>query len=182
MARKIILATIIGMMVLSVVVPVSPQEQEASHPSSLLFYTKYLPDGTVTTGHLNLQPDECPQDVCRALVEQDPVIQEYVQENMDLYFLLSGGDGLKFAFPPSLFGVSLLEVELSLLPNVVYCNYRGEAETTIIPVTSGGNATHIYGDHRMLTIGFVGLLGWSTVFTFSNTFLVGFTPYVWTQA
>ncbi|MDD3493446.1 MAG: hypothetical protein PHU95_01265 [Candidatus Thermoplasmatota archaeon] len=185
MAKKIVLVALVGVMVLAATVPVAPREHDVPGPvSRTLYFTKYLPDGTVTTGHLELQPEERAPDACQALLEQDPAIQDYVRDNaVDLYFLLSAGSGLKFAFPPSLFGLSLLEVELSLIPNVIYCNYRGgEGETTIIPVVSGGNATSIYGDHRLLTIGFVGILGWSTVFTFSNTFLVGFTPYVWTQA
>ena len=175
------LMMVVGIMLMAVIVPASPQDQQIS--PRFFSYIKYQPDGTVSTATYGLETGQTVEDACRQLLDQDSAIQQYLEDAaLDLYFLLSAGGGLKLAFPPSTFGLSLLEVELSLIPNVIYCSYQNEAETTIIPLVSAGNATFLNGPHRLLAIGFVGILGWSTVFTFSNTFLAGFAPYVWTLA
>ena len=179
MAKKCMLMVVVCIMLLAVIIPASPYEQQIS--PQFFSYTKYYPDGTVTTATHELEPGQTIGDACRQLLDQDVVIQQYIEDAaLDFYFLLSAGGGFKLAFPSSTFGLSLLEVELSLIPNVIYCSYQNEADTTVIPLVSSGNATFLNGPHRLLTIGFVGILGWNTVFTFSNTFLAGFAPYVLT--
>ena len=96
---------------------------------------------------------------------------------------MSAGDGFHFAFPPSILKLSLWSISLSLFPSAIYCNYRGEnAETDIIPIMPSGDSTTIYGSHRILTLGFIGVVGWDGLFSVSSSGFAGFTFFVWTSS
>lgn len=103
-------------------------------------------------------------------------------QQMEIFFVISAGSGLHFAFPPSLAGSTLLKIHFSFIPSVIYCSYTGdEASTDIIPLLSPENATTISGSHKILLIGFMGVLGWDGVFSFSDAGFAGFAFYVWTS-
>ena len=107
---------------------------------------------------------------------------QFFTQQLEVFFIISAGSGLHFAFPPSFVGSPLLQIHFSFFPSVVYCNYGGsESSTDIIPLFSPENATTISGSHKILVIGFIGILGWEGVFSFSDTGFTGFAFFVWTS-
>lgn len=117
---------------------------------------------------------------CKEMLFEEYEIKNYA--GTGLYFIISAGEGLHFSLPPSLLKSSFWEIIFSLFPSVVYCSYTGNAsETDIISIMPAGNETLIYGEHRVLCIGFVGILGWEGIFSYSDTGFAGFSPFVWTS-
>jgi len=149
-------------------------------------FAKCFPDGTVQTFTDTVVCREgktMAEDIaekCAVLVREDAILQEYTDTGVGLYFVISAGEGLHFALPPSLMQSTFLDIIFSLFPSVVYCNYNTGASTDIISLTSLGNETLLEGAHRVLCIGFVGILGWEGMFSYDATGFAGFTPFIWT--
>jgi len=116
---------------------------------------------------------------CARIFHEDNQMESY--SSYGLYFIISAGEGLHFSLPPSLLQSSRFNIFLSLFPSIIYCSYHGNAsETDIVPITSG-NETFITGDHRLLCLGFMGVIGWTQVFSYGNTGFAGVTPFFWTD-
>jgi len=102
--------------------------------------------------------------------------------SMGLYFIISAGEGLHFSLPPSLIQSSRLNIFFSLFPSIIYCSYHGNAsETDIVPIIPSGNETFIVGDHHLLCLGFIGVIGWTQVFSYDNTGFAGVTLFFWSD-
>ena len=156
--------------------------------SGAVTFTTYYPDGSVETFVRDVRflagnsVAECITHECRELIARDPWIQQYVNSEVGLYFIISAGKGLHFSLPPSLLQSSFFEIIFSLFPSITYCSYSGTAaETDIIPIGSPSNETLIQGEHRILCIGFVGIVGWQGIFSYEDTGFAGFSPFVWTS-
>lgn len=149
-------------------------------------FAKCLPDGTVETFTDTVvcrdgeTLAESIAEACATLVKEDDVLQEYGDTGLGVYFIISAGEGLHFALPPSLMQSTFFNIIFSLFPSVVYCNYNTDASTDIISLTSLGNETLLEGPHRVLCLGFVGILGWAGMFSYDATGFAGFTPFIWT--
>jgi len=143
-------------------------------------FTEYLPNGRVETFKADVGADTsyAIAEKCSELIK-DSAFQSLPQQ-MEIYFIISAGSGLHFSLPPSLIGSTLLNIHFSFFPSVIYCSYTGnESSTDIIPILSPENATTITGNHKILIIGFIGIVGWEGVFSFSDTGFAGFAFYVW---
>jgi len=143
-------------------------------------FTKYLPNGNVETFKADVGgTSHAIAEKCSELVKDNmfPLPQQ-----IEIFFIISAGSGLHFSLPPSFIGSTLLNIHFSFFPSVIYCSYTGnESSTDIIPILSPENATTITGSHKILIIGFMGIVGWEGVFSFSDTGFAGFAFYVWTS-
>ncbi|HDH81455.1 MAG: hypothetical protein FE040_02310 [Thermoplasmata archaeon] len=173
----------------AIAIPViAPTESYGSEDGRYVTFTKYLPGGNTEKVSMFIPYSEnfskAIMEKCAEMVKQDASIQKFLNETgIKLYFIMSAGEGFHFAFPPSILNLSLWRISLSLFPSAVYCNYHGNgAETDIIPVMPSGNSTTIYGAHKILTLGFIGIIGWSGLFSSSDTGFAGFTFFVWTSS
>ncbi|MFO8132993.1 MAG: hypothetical protein R6U10_03535 [Thermoplasmatota archaeon] len=169
-------------------VPITEGVSEETMEHTVTFAT-YLPDGSVeyVEQEVELADGESLSaviaDRCAEMVEDDNRFQQHMDQQIGLYLIISGGSGLHMALPPALLEVSLLRISLSLMPSIVYCSYSGEeASTTITPLTGDGNVTSYDGPHKLLTAGFIGVIGWSGVFSFASTGFAGLTMFTWTSA
>ena len=183
MKGEILSLVLVFVMVMPAVVPVIPAEShEQTVDGRNVVFTKYMPDGEIEKFSMFVPYSENISDVCAGMVREDKAIRNFANNTaLKLYFIMSAGEGFHFSLPPSVLKLSLWSINLSLFPSGVYCNYHGSnAETDIIPVFPSGNSTTIYGDHKVLTLGFVGIVGWSGLFSMSDTGFAGFTLFVWT--
>ncbi len=153
----------------------------------IVTFSKYLPDGRIElfTETVECRNEEKLSEAIARKCKEMLMEEDYIKKRdigAGLYFIISAGEGLHFSLPPSLLKSSFWEIIFSLFPSVVYCSYTGEAsETDIISLMQAGDETLIYGEHRVLCIGFVGILGWEGIFSYSDTGFAGFSPFVWTS-
>jgi len=177
---KILPLVLAVFMIFPAIVPVNSSEHVVA-AGRYVSFTKYLPDGNTERFSMFVPYSRSISDVCADMVRGDPAMRNFVDgTSVNLYFIMSAGSGFHFIFPPSVMKMSLWDINLSLFPSGIYCNYRGSgSETDIIPITSG-NSTTISGDHKLLTLGFVGIVGWTGLFSTSETGFAGFTLFVWT--
>jgi len=185
MGKKFISLILLFAMIIPAVVPA---ESSGSEDGRYVTFTKYLPGGHIETVRVFLPYrkdfSKAIMEKCADMAMQDESIQKFLNESgIKLYFIMSAGDGFHFAFPPSILKLSLWSISLSLFPSAIYCNYHGSSsETDIIPVMPSGDSTTIYGDHKLLTLGFIGVVGWDGLFSVSDTGFAGFTFFVWTSS
>ncbi len=175
-----ILTTLI---ILSFCILVFNNQSEGTNERTTLF-VKYLPDGSTQTFQHNIEYlagenlSESIARTCGELVADDEQIQQYAEQQTGLFFLVSGGDGMHVALPPSGKYSRILEMYWQLVPCLLYCHYTEGGYSDITPIDGGAN-TNITVPHRILCIGFVGVLGWSRPFSFDDTGFAGFTPFLW---
>ncbi|KAA0002914.1 MAG: hypothetical protein DRN33_01935 [Thermoplasmata archaeon] len=173
----------------AIIIPaIFPAESSGSEDGRYVTFTKYLPGGETETVKMFLPYSKdfsrAIAEKCAEMAREDKAIRQFLNDSgLKLYFIMSAGDGFHFAFPPSILKLSLWSISLSLFPSAIYCNYRGEnAETDIIPIMPSGDSTTIYGSHRILTLGFIGVVGWDGLFSVSSSGFAGFTFFVWTSS
>lgn len=119
---------------------------------------------------------------CQVLFETDEEFKQLADSGTGLYMIISNGDGLHFALPPSSNRYSrIAEMYFALIPCILYCHYNQGGLTDIKSWTSGENIT-LEGAHKLMCVGFMGFLGWSSAFTIRETGFVGITPYLWYDA
>jgi len=181
MNAKILPLILALFIIVPLVTPAESVEEAGRSEGRYVSFTKYLPDGNMERFSMFVPRSMSISDVCADMVKDDVAITNFVNTTpLSLYFIMSAGGGFHFIFPPSIMGIPLWDINLSLFPSGIYCNYHGSnSETDIIPLTSG-NSTTIYGDHKILTLGFVGIVGWTGLFSMSDTGFAGFTLFVWT--
>ncbi|MEA2054017.1 MAG: hypothetical protein U9O96_02705 [Candidatus Thermoplasmatota archaeon] len=186
MERKILSFILLFIIFVPMIIPAESSEQKLEE--RIITFTKYLPDGKIerfdrVVSYTGKNFSKKISDMCAKMAREDKAIQRFLNEtNINVYFIMSAGTGLHFMFPPSLLKLSLWSIALSLFPSGIYCNYHGnEAETDIMPVIPSGSSTTIYGEHKLLTLGFVGIVGWDGLFSFSDTGFAGFTLFIWTS-
>lgn len=166
--------------------PVSESSSENATEHTVTF-AKCLPDGTTerVEQEIHVATDESLSSAiaarCADLFEEDVRFQHLMDQQTGLYLIVSGGDGFHMALPPALLEIPLLRISFNLLPSIIYCSYSDEeASTTITPLIGEGNITSYDGPHKVLAGGFVGVIGWSGVFSFASSGFAGLTLFVWT--
>ncbi len=186
MGGKILSLVLVFVMVIPAFVPVESSEQQMEGRD--VTFTKYLPDGgtekfSMFVPYTGKDFSKDIADTCARMVKEDKAIQNFLNNTaLKLYFIMSIGGGFHFAFPPSILKISLWSISMSLFPSAIYCNYHGsDSETDIIPIVPSGNSTTIYGEHKVITLGFIGIVGWDGLFTMSDTGFAGLTLFVWTS-
>ena len=153
---------------------------------SMVTFVKYMPDGKTETFCINVEcsegytMSECITQKCKDLVEKDENIQNYVDSKTGLYIIISMGNGLHFSLPSSYLQSTFWDIYFSFFPSIMYCSYSDdEAKTDIFSLTSTDNSTLLKGEHRVLCIGFVGIIGWRGIFSSGDTGFAGFSPFIW---
>lgn len=186
MYKKLVSVAVVACLVF-VALPVSEPAAAESTQHTVTFAT-YLPDGSVeyVEQEVELTDGESLSaaiaDRCAGMVQDDARFQRLMDQQLGLYLIVSGGSGLHMALPPALLEISLLQISFNILPSLIYCSYSGEgASTTVTPLTGGGNVTSYDGPHKLLAAGFVGVIGWSGVFSFASTGFAGLTLFTWTS-
>jgi len=151
-------------------------------------FMKYLPDGEIKTFNMAIkfyEEETIAEGItrkCKELLAEDEDIQKYAEVGIGLYSIISGGGGLHFSVPLGFGQSSNLSAILSLFRFLVYCNYNDyESLTDIFPLAPPGNATSITGPHKVVCVGFVGIMGWAGFFSFSTTGFAGLSPVIWTS-
>ncbi len=154
-------------------------------------FTRYGPDGSIKTFLARVEVEggqnisSAIKDKCREMLENDEEIQKFIDKynkGAGLILVISAGNGLHFNFPPSMLKIPIWDVDLSFFPSLIYCNYINEnAETDIYPLIPEGNATTITGEHKVAAFGFIGIIGWSGMFSYSYAGWAGITPFLWTM-
>jgi len=149
-------------------------------------FARCLPDGTVEqvreTVHVAAGEElsSAIAERCTTLLMEDARFQQVMEQQLGLYLIVSGGDGFHMALPPALLEIPLMRLSFNLLPSIIYCSYSDdEASTTITSLTGGDGITSYDGPHKVLAAGFVGVIGWSGVFSFQSTGYAGLTLYAW---
>jgi hypothetical protein len=170
----------------SIIILAFPQSLSAN--KTPVNFIQYLQDGTTTTFTMDVycHNDESLSSAisrkCEELFYKTIDIEQLADTGVDLYFVISAGSGLHFVLPPSLIQSTFFDIILSLFPSLLYCSYSdSEAESDIISLTASGNETILQGQHRILCIGFVGILGWTGIFSYGNAGFAGLTPFFWSS-
>jgi len=181
--RNKILALAVAIVFLVLIVPVSPSVSQQS-----ITFTKYLPDGSMEylTEAVDIQEEytmaQAIAQRCADLLQEDTRFQSLSDQQTGLYLIVSAGDGMHFALPPAMFEIRLLRISFNLIPSIIYCSYSdAEASTDITPLDGTGNVTSLAGPHKVLAGGFVGIVGWSNVFSFTSAGFAGLTLFTWTS-
>ena len=181
MKNKII-ALLVTLCFITLAIPISEGTSGTSEEKTITF-VKYLPNGDIErfTSNVNVEKgrtlSQAISQKCAELLNEDARIQSFIQQQLGLYLIVSGGDGLHFALPPALLSIPLLQISFNLLPSIIYCSYSGnDSSTEIIPIL-GGDPVSASGSHKVWVIGFVGIIGWDGVFSSYNTGFAGFTAY-----
>lgn len=185
MYKKVLSVAIVAcLVVMAVPVSESSTEDNREHP---VIFARYLPDGSLEYVEEEIEPADGESlssaiaERCAEMVHDDARFQRLMDQQTGLYLIVSGGGGFHVALPPALLEISLLRISLSLLPSLVYCSYSGEeASTAITPLMGEGNVTSYDGPHKILAGGFMGIIGWSGVFSFASTGFAGLTFFTWT--
>jgi hypothetical protein len=148
-------------------------------------FAKYLPDGKIEilSMKISLKNGEAISNgiarVCQQLLLSDESIQKYTNQSPAMCVVVSAGTGFHFNFPSSFFRSSYFNIIYSLFPSILLCSYRTTTSTTdIYSLTAGENTTLIVGPHKLMCLGFVGVVGWTGVFLNGYTGFAGFTPFV----
>lgn len=178
--KKIIAIALIAFFVVAPSISLS-----AENRGKMVHFAKIMPSGRIETFSLNVIPEKG-ENISSAIARKctQMVYEDEEMNNISygLYFIISAGEGLHFSLPPSLKQWQRFNIIFSLLPSMIYCSYHGNnSETDIMPIT-GGNEMIIVGEHRLLCLGFVGIIGWQGMFSYANTGFAGFTPFFWTDA
>lgn len=167
--------------------PVSESSLEQSREHTATF-ARLLPDGTIeyVEETVDVAPGEdlsaAVAERCAAMVEEDARFQHLMNQETGLYLIVSGGDGFHVALPPALFELRLLRISFNLIPGLIYCSYSdSEASTTITPLAGGDGVATYDGPHKIFAGGFVGVIGWSGIFSFTSTGFAGLTLFTWTS-
>ncbi len=152
-------------------------------------FTRYGPDGSIKKFLARIEVEgnisSAIKEKCREMLENDEEIQKFIDKynkGMGLILVISAGNGLHFNFPPSMLKISLWDIDLSFFPSLIYCNYVDEnAETDVFPLIPEGNTTTITGEHKVAAFGFIGIISWSGMFSYSYDGWAGITPFLWTM-
>lgn len=148
-------------------------------------FTRIGPDKKIETIERTI---ECPQESmlseailqqCQELFRNDDEFNKIADSGTGIYLLISNGEGLHFALPPSSNRYSrIAEMYFALIPCILYCHYNQGGLTDIKAYTTGENIT-LDGVHKLMCVGFMGFLGWNSAFSFREAGFVGITPYLW---
>jgi hypothetical protein len=163
-----------------------PQLPTVSGREHTVTFVKCLPNGQreVFEQKILIQPGEklsaSIATTCEDIFDDDERFRDYADAETGLFWIVSGGDGLHLALPPSGKYSRFLEMYWALIPSIIYCHFNEGASTDITSLI-GGTETTLADAHRLLCVGFVGVLGWGNVFSFYETGLAGLAPYVWSQ-
>ncbi len=188
--KKVIAFIIVLFLLATTFIPVESIPKTNKTIESVSF-TRYGPDGSIKTFLARVEVER-EQDIsgaikekCREMLENDEEIQKFIDKynkGAGLILVISAGNGLHFNFPPSMLKIPIWDVNLSFFPSLIYCNYVDEnAETDIYPLIPKGNATTITGEHKVAAFGFIGIIGWSGMFSYSYDGWAGITPFLWTM-
>lgn len=188
MYKKLLSVAVVACFIV-MAVPVSESSTEGDRARrQMVSFARCLPDGSVEYVEQEIEVADGESlsaviaDRCAGMVKDDNRFQRYMDQQLGLYFIVSGGSGLHMALPPALLEISLLQISFNILPSLIYCSYSGEeASTTITPLMGAGNVTSYDGPHKLLAAGFVGVIGWSGVFSFASTGYAGLTLFTWTS-
>ena len=160
----------------------------SDHNEHNITFAKLLPDGTIERVEQTIDivsGDSLSKAIavrCAALLKEDERFQVETDQGTGIFLIISGGDGLHFALPPALFEIPLLRFSFNIIPSILYCSYSdSEASTDITPLSGDGNVTSFAGPHKILAGGFVGILGWDGVFSFTSAGFAGLTFFTWTS-
>lgn len=188
--QKKLLAVAIAACLVVLILPFSEGFSEGvteEHIEHTVTFAKYLPDGTMehVEQTIGVASDESLSTAiaqrCAALMKDDVRFQYLIEQQAGLYLIISGGDGFHVALPPALMEIRLLRISFNLIPSIIYCSYSdSEATTTVTPLAGDGEVTSYDGPHKILAGGFVGVIGWSGVFSFASTGFAGLTLFIWT--
>ena len=177
MKQKVIAIVLIAFFVISSIIPAS-----AGNRGKVIHFAKIMPHGRIETFSLNVIPERG-ENISSAIARKcAQMVKEEMNASYGLYFIISAGEGLHFSIPPSLKQWQRFDIIFSLLPSLIYCSYHGNSSETDIMPLAGGNEMVILGEHRLLCLGFVGIIGWQGMFSYTNTGFAGFTPFFWTDA
>ncbi len=186
MYKKLVSVAVVACLV-SVMLPVS-EPAVAERTRHMVTFATYRPDGSVeyVEQEVTLADGESLSaaiaDRCAMMVQEDARFQRLMAQQFGLYLIVSGGDGFHVALPPALLEIPLMRLSFNLLPSLIFCSYSGEeASTTITPLMGAGNVTSYDGAHKLLAAGFVGVIGWSGIFSFASTGFAGLTLFTWTS-
>ncbi|HDN50336.1 MAG TPA: hypothetical protein ENG06_01010 [Thermoplasmatales archaeon] len=178
MKKKIMVGFVTVLFCLLLVAPSNGSSERA------VTFVKHMPDGRIETFQHNVTllkgetVSESISRTCAELLTEDRELRHYADSGTGLFFIVSGGPGMHMALPPSGKYSWFLEMYWALVPSIIYCHYDAGAHSDITPLTGGDNV-NLEDSHRILCVGFVGILGWSRTFSFDDTGLAGFTPYLW---
>lgn len=179
--RKKIMSLVVMLCFLTFVIPTSESTDERT-----ITFVKCLPNGEreTFTSDIEVEKGETLSHTiaqkCLELMKEDSAIQSFIQQQIGLNLIVSAGAGLHFAFPPALLEIPLLRTSFTIFPSIIYCSYTGsDSSTDIMSISPPGNTTTLSGAHKVLAIGFVGIIGWNGVFSFSSTGFAGLTIFAW---
>lgn len=149
-------------------------------------FAKYLPNGKIEmlSMKISLEDGETISSgiarACEQLLLSDESMQNYANQGLGMCVVVSTGFGFHLNFPSSFFRSSYFNIIYSLFPSLLFCSYRTTDSTTdMYPLTADDNATLLVGPHKLMCLGFVGIVGWTGVFFNGYTGFAGFTPFVW---
>ncbi len=186
MYKKLLSIALVACLVFMALPASEPASAEGTRHT--VTFATYLPDGSVEYEEQEVELSDGESlsaaiaDRCARMVQDDARLQWLMDQQLGLYLIVSGGSGFHMALPPALLEMRLLQLSFNILPSLIYCSYSGEeASTTVTPLMGGGNVTSYDGPHKLLAAGFVGVIGWSGVFSFSSTGFAGLTLFTWTS-
>ncbi|HHO56960.1 MAG TPA: hypothetical protein ENJ70_00215 [Thermoplasmatales archaeon] len=180
-----IISMALALLMVASALPFSSSSNAADGKKIMVDFVKIKPGGVMETMSREIEVGN--GDVghaiameCARIFHEDKEMEYYA--SLGVYFIISAGEGLHFSLPPSLVQSSRLHIFFSLFPSIIYCSYHGNAsETNIVPITPPGNETYLIGDHRLLCGGFMGVIGWTGMFSYENTGFAGVTLFFWTD-
>ena len=115
---------IIFLITLSFFTVMIPHSESTDHTT--ITFTKFHPDGHVETftSEIKVNEGESVSSViakkCEELLREDDSIQSFIQQQFDIFFIISAGSGLHFAFPPSFWEMSRLNLYFSIFPSILF--------------------------------------------------------------
>ena len=184
---KKVVPLVVGLCLISLSVSL-PEGSSESNEHTITF-AKLLPDGTIELVEqtidvaAGLSVSKAIAAHCAEMLKEDDRFQVSIDQEIGLYLIISAGTGLHFALPPALFEIPLLKTSLNIIPSIVYSSYsNSEASTDITLLAGDGNVTSYTGPHKILAGGFIGILGWSGVFSFTTTGFAGLTFFTWASS
>jgi hypothetical protein len=149
-------------------------------------FVKCLPDGSTEafSKTVSVERNEtlsaALERTCKNLIANDEELLHFADTHTGLQMVISAGNGLHFAFPSSFFRSSAFNIIYSLLPNVIWCRYNNQAaKTDIYSILPEKESILLQGEHTLLCLGFVGIIGWTGYFSWGTTGLAGFSPFTW---
>lgn len=183
MGRKIFAVTF-TICFLTMVIPLSEGENV-----QYVTFTKHLPNGSTQLFSMKISLNEqesiaeAISRVCLHLLNSDNNMKNYLNQSIGINMVVSAGTGFHFNIPSSFFRSSYFNIIYSLFPSFLFCTYRTTLSTTdIYSFSTQENTTLLVGPHKLMCLGFVGIVGWTGTYFNGYTGFAGFTPFIWYSA